>query len=324
MICVRAPRDEGGGTAGGDQRRWKRRALLLVNRKGSSARKCRTQLAEGLRALAAAGIAAEAELLPDPSRIPTEIRDRAADYDLLILGGGDGTLSHALDAVLASGLPLGILPMGNANDLARTLGIPSNTVPACEVIAGGLRRRIDVGWINGTHFFNVASIGLSVNIARRLTNDRKHRWGVLAYLACAWEAAHEQPSFHAQIVCDGMAVEIRTMQVAVGNGRHYGGGMTIVEDAAIDDHRLDLYALPRMRAWRLLALLPVLRWGWHRPVESILSLHGREISVATSRPMDVNVDGEVRSRTPAEFHVVSSALDVFVPGSMVESKVANR
>ncbi len=135
--------------------------------------------------------------------------------------------------------------MGNANDLARTLRIPTDCAAACQVIVEGKRRPIDLGWVNGTHFFNVASMGLSVRIARRLTRDRKQRWGVLAYLGCAWEALHEQRPFWARVVCDGLATELHSMQITVGNGRHYGGGMTIVDDATIDDGRLDLYALPR-------------------------------------------------------------------------------
>ncbi len=105
------------------------------------------------------------------------------------------------------------------------------------------------------------------------------------------------------------------MQIAVGNGRHYGGGMTIVDDAAIDDGRLDLYALPRLPGWRLLVFLPILRWGLHRPIESILSLHGREIEVEPDRPLEIDVDGEVRGRTPAHFRVVPRAIEVFVPGA---------
>jgi diacylglycerol kinase family enzyme len=89
--------------------------------------------------------------------------------------------------------------------------------------------------------------------------------------------------------------------------------MTIVDDAAIDDGRLDLYALPRRPWWRLVVLLPVLRWGTHRPVPDILSLHGQEIEITTDPPMPVNVDGEVVERTPARFGLQPAALAVFVP-----------
>jgi len=305
------PRDAGAGDESAPGDLPKRRALLLVNR---MSRRGRSRLDGSLRILADAGIAAEAKSSEDPCRIPEMIRAHGGDYDLVVLGGGDGTFSFALDAVLASGRPLGILPMGNANDFARTLGIPTDCDAACRIIAEGATRRVDVGWIDGTHFLNVASMGLSVRIARRLTNDRKQRWGLFAYFACAWEAVHKRRSFDARIICDGVATELRSMQIAVGNGRFYGGGMTIVDDAAIDDSRLDLYALPRLPGWRLLVLLPILRWGLHRPVENILSLQGREIRIETGRPLAVNVDGEVRARTPATLRVVPRALTVFAPG----------
>jgi diacylglycerol kinase (ATP) len=296
--------------------RPKRRALMLVNRMGTRAR---SRLDDGLRILAGGGIETEPELLRTPEHVAALIRERAADCELVILGGGDGTLSRALDALLAAGRPLGILPMGNANDLARTLGIPTDFSGACRVIAQGGRRRIDVGWVNGTHFFNVASMGLGVHIAHRLTRERKQRWGVLAYLGSAWEAIREQRSFRVGVVCDGLATELRAMQVAVGNGRHYGGGMTIADDAAIDDGRLDLYALPSLPVWRLLMILPILRWGLHRPIESILSLRGGEIRVEPDRPLEISVDGEVRGRAPAHFRVVPLAIEVFVPATAPQS-----
>lgn len=307
--------DRGAGAPSASNRQGRRHALLLINRKGT---RSRLSLDAGLQLLEDAGIDVQAETPNDPARIPDMIRQRPADCSIIILGGGDGTFSQALDALLESRLPLGILPMGNANDLARTLGIPPDAETACRIIVEGETRQIDVGRIESagaqpTHFFNVASIGLSVRIARRLSDDRKQRWGVLAYLACAWETVRKQRSFWARITCDGEVSELRAMQVAVGNGRFYGGGMTIVEDAAIDDVRLDLYALPRLPGWRLVVLLPVLRWGWHRPIEDILSLHGCEIAVDTGRPLPVNVDGEVRARTPVVFRVVPKAIRVFAP-----------
>jgi len=286
------------------------RALALVN---PGARRAGQGLDSALARLRASGAEVAVETFSGPDEIAFDIARRAGDFDALVICGGDGTLMRALPAILEAGLPLGVLPMGTANDLARTLGIPLGLVQAAAIIGEGRTRRIDLGWINGSHFFNVASIGLSVRIARRLTRDRKERWGATAYLACAWEAMHRQRSFQARIVVDGQAHEVRTMQIAVGNGRHYGGGMTIVDDAAIDDDRLDLYALPRLPGWRLLVLLPILRWGLHRPVQSILSLHGREIHVETERPMRVNVDGEIVARTPARFRVIPGAIEVFAP-----------
>ncbi|MHC5722287.1 MAG: diacylglycerol kinase family protein, partial [Nostoc sp.] len=91
--------------------------------------------------------------------------------ELVIIGGGDGTLNAAVDALVDTQLPLGILPLGTANDLARTLEIPNSLSEACKIIAYRNLHRIDLGWVNGKHFFNVASLGLSVKITERLTKE---------------------------------------------------------------------------------------------------------------------------------------------------------
>ena len=286
------------------------RALVIVNRRGTRG----SQPIDGaLAVLAGAGITGSLTYVRSPRRIAGMIRDAVGRFDIIIIGGGDGTLSAAADALIGTGLVLGILPMGNANDLARTLGIPFALIAAARVIAAGRTRPIDLGRVNGRHFFNVASVGLSVDIADRLTGEDKRRWGVLAYLRCSWEAVRAAKGFHADVICDGTGEAIEAIQIAVGNGRHYGGGMTIVDDATIDDGRLDLYALPPHPWWRLMALAPVLRRGTHRPLTAVHSRHGAEIRIETKRPLPVNVDGEVITKTPAAFDVVPAALRVFAP-----------
>lgn len=109
------------------------------------------------------------------------IRSMRGRVDRVILGGGDGTLNPSAAGLRDSGLPLGILPLGTANDLARTLGVPEDPERAAAVIADGRTTRLDLGYVNGRPFFNVASLGLSVDITRRLTKVMKRRWGRLAY-----------------------------------------------------------------------------------------------------------------------------------------------
>ncbi len=203
---------------------------------------------------------------------------------------------------------------------ACTLEVPLGLTEACQTIADGRLKRIDVGFVNGRPFINVASIGISVEVAQRLTQSDKRRWGLLAYAAAAWEALHGHQSFALRIrrtdganETDGDITLDRCIQIAIGNGRYYGGGMTIADDAAIDDGRLALYAVPRVPRWRLLVLMPLLRWGRHHRVPDIVSLRGRSFIIETQPDRPVNVDGELVGRTPASFEVVPHALAVFVP-----------
>jgi len=155
------------------------RALLLVNR---HARRGQKHLSTAIDKLQQLGFELIEESPEDPRQLPDIIRRYQNQVDIVIVGGGDGTLNAAVDGLVDTQLPLGILPLGTANDLARTLGIPCCLADACKIIANGQIRHIDLGCVNGKHFFNVASLGLCVQITRKLTKKAKRRWGALAYL----------------------------------------------------------------------------------------------------------------------------------------------
>jgi YegS/Rv2252/BmrU family lipid kinase len=232
----------------------------------------------------------------------------------VVIGGGDGTLNVAVDALVETGLPLGILPLGTANDLARTLNLPTTLPEACGVIAQGNLQSIDLGRVNGKYFFNVASCGLSIKITEQLSGHLKKRWGVFAYAIAAIRTLFTARRFTAIIQVDGgEEIKRRPLQIAVGNGRHYGGGLTIVHDAAIDDQRLDLYSLEIPRLWHIFFLLPALRTGKFSDRIGISRWEGQQIKVWTTRPKRINTDGEITTTTPALFELCPKALKVFVP-----------
>lgn len=247
------------------------------------------------------------------SDLPGLIRGYAGQVGCVVVGGGDGTLNAALPGLLDAGLPLGVVPLGTANDLARTLGIPLDLDAAARVIANAHTRRIDVGEVNGHPFFNVASVGFGVDLTRALTRDSKRRFGALGYAIAAIRAISRLRPFHAEIRSGMTTQDSRTIHIAVGNGRHYGGGMTVSEHASIADGQLNVYSLEIRSFWRLLLLLPALRSGRHRPWSEIRTLIGGEIEIRTRRPRSVNADGEIVTKTPAVFRVLRDALAVRVP-----------
>jgi YegS/Rv2252/BmrU family lipid kinase len=257
-----------------------------------------------------------------PEDIAKAIRQRNGYIDAVIIAGGDGTCSAAADALVESQLPMGLLPYGTANDLARTLNIPVDPIAAMDIIAAGVTRRIDLGWVNGKHFFNAASLGLTVKITRQLRREHKSRWGVFAYAIAASKMMIKARPFRAEIIAGDQSYRVKTVQIAVGNGRHYGGGMTIHEDARIDDGLLDLHSLEVKSWWQLLPLVPALRHGTTERSTRVRTLRGTEFTI---RPIHhqrtISADGEIVGHTPATFRVVPQCLSVFAPAS---SEVADK
>src|SRR6185437_4900054 len=159
-----------------------RRALLIVNPK---ARRGTGSIASAVDVLQANRMEVVEEAASARESLSDLIRRRANGFDLIIVGGGDGTLNSAAAGLVEAGLPLGVLPLGTANDFARTVGIPTDPKKAAKLIAIGSPSPIDLGEVNGRLFFNVASIGFSAELAADLTEQAKKRWGKLGYTLTA-------------------------------------------------------------------------------------------------------------------------------------------
>ena len=287
-----------------------RRALLVVNPRSSRAGAALDPILQRLRRK---GL----EIVRADSASRQDCRDQivrcADEVDLVIVGGGDGALNAAAPALLKTGLPLGILPLGTANDLARTLGIPTDLKLAADIIAAGRLRRIDLGMANGEAFFNVASLGLSTQLAQALSPAAKQRLGRFSYMAAAILTLARARPFRALIRSEDEAVRVKTYQIAVGSGRYYGGGVPVVNDARIDDGHLDLYSLEVGGAWKLALMAPWFRRGVQSAWREVRSDRGEVFEVRTAKPRPVNLDGEIITYTPVSFRVLRDAIQVYAP-----------
>ncbi|TSJ61133.1 lipid kinase [Starkeya sp. 3C] len=288
----------------------RRRALLLRNPK---ARRGQEEIGPVIRGLEDGGLDVRVETFEALPEIARDIVRLQEEADLIIVCGGDGSVSSAGMAVMESGLPMGIIPMGTANDLARTLELPDDLVAAAAVIVKGETRRVDLGTVNGHAFFNVASIGLSARLAEGLDPVLKKRFGRLGYSLAALKVLAKARRFHATITEKGQAVEVDTYQISVGNGRHYGGGNVVQEDAEIDDGHLDLYSLEMTNLWKMALMLRSFRSGTHGAWREVRTARCVEFDIATRKPMPVNADGEIVTSTPAHFKVHPKAISVFAP-----------
>jgi YegS/Rv2252/BmrU family lipid kinase len=293
------------------------RAALIVNTRSRSGERT---FFEALDRLEELGVQLGATYaIRDPVRLPETVREvlqEGSGYGLLILGGGDGSVSSVVDFLAHHSVVLGLLPLGTANDFARTLGIPSDIEKACETIAGGRVVDVDLGLAGDNFYVNVASVGLSVGVTQALSPGLKRRIGALAYPTAAIRAFLSHESFAARLTFpdgDHEPVEYeRLLQVAVGNGRFYGGGMVVAPDSGIDDRSLDIYAIELGRHRDLIGAARYLKSGDFIRNESVGHYRTERVRLETEPEQPVNIDGEVVTRTPQDFSVVHNALKVLV------------
>lgn len=283
-------------------------ALLIINpnsRKGAEA-----DITDGVKLLEEAGfvlIKADSKSAKDTERL---IDQHHKEIDLVIIGGGDGSVNSAAAALYRHNLTLAILPLGTANDLARSLGLPTDLLDVFRIIAANKCRKIDLGAFDGHYFFNAANIGLGTHVTRELTSEIKKRWGVFSYLRAAFAAFKRNRKFQATLIIDGAQHCVTSIQLAVGNGRFYGGGNIIDEAATIDDGVLKLYSLPPKSMWELLSKALWLRAGKQRQMQHIFTAVGHRIEIHTTPGREVYADGEPVCKTPVVFKIIPQALNV--------------
>jgi len=292
------------------------RAALIVN---TRARQGRQHVDHARQLLGAAGVpVAQMYALRSSSRLSSTVRAALdAGCDLIILGGGDGTISAVVDVLAHQHAVLGLLPLGTANDFARTLGIPTDLEEACATIARGKVVDVDLGRADDIYFVNVASIGLGARVITRISPWLKRVAGSVAYPVAATRALIGFHPFAATLTFphgDHPAVMFpRLVQIGVGNGRFYGGGAVVAPAAGIDDGTLDVYAI-EWRSWVDLARVALaFRSGRFVGLPHVHHYETASVRIETERTLATNVDGELVDQTPVLFTQARDALKVLVP-----------
>lgn len=286
-------------------------ALLIINPHSRNGQV--EALQEAVQLLEASGF----DISVCESESETHLVSLIEDYDredgVVIIGGGDGTISSALEALYTCQRTLAIFPMGTANDLARSLGVPANLLEAAQVIVDGKRELISLAKINNEHFFiNVAHVGLGVDVTRELSSDSKKLFGVFAYLGAFLSAIKQNKSFKVHIKTDDWQLSTRVIHLAVGNGRFYGGGNIVDERSTLLEGRLNLFFIKPQRWWQLMLIGPTLRKGALNTTDHIVRKASEKFIIQTSKPKELEADGEFKTKTPAEFEVIPKAIEAIV------------
>ncbi|HLY04025.1 MAG TPA: YegS/Rv2252/BmrU family lipid kinase [Candidatus Cybelea sp.] len=241
-----------------------------------------------------------------------EARAAGGRIDAIVVAGGDGTFARHISRAIELDVPVGIVPLGTFNDLARTLAIPLDLGAACALIASGETRRIDVARVNGVYYATEASVGISSRVAKLQKSADKQRFGFAAIAVSVLRAVRFSRPFRAEIAYDGECATVETVQLTVANSQRFGGFIT-VNDAAIDDGWLDLYAVEGAGLGPAIRILAAIVAHRGRSAQGVRTFRSTAFSVSTRRPHRITADGEPAGTTPARFEILPGAVRVFAP-----------
>ncbi|MGE3396415.1 MAG: diacylglycerol kinase family protein [Sphingomonas sp.] len=286
-------------------------AILVVNAQSRKGRALFRQAALKLRGAGIRLIAAHAIRKPG-ELIPTVKQAVASGAPMVIVGGGDGSLSSAVDELVDHPCVFALLPLGTANSFARTLGIPLDLDGAIATIVSGKRRRVDLGVIDGDYFANSAAMGLSPLIAATVPHGLKKYLGRFGYMVWASWCAWGFRPFHLIVEMDGKRHEMDALEVRIANGG-YHGGVEVVDAAEVDSGEIVVQAVTgrdkNRLAWNWIATL--LRHESRK--EAVVDFHARKLKLITDPPLPISIDGELLGHTPATVEVAEMAIEVIVP-----------
>ena len=253
------------------------------------------------------------------------VREAAeAGFDVVAAAGGDGTVHAVANALMGVGRiaderpALAVLPCGTGNDLARTLAVPLDPNEALALVGYGARRHLDLIRVcpaegDACYAINVVSGGFTAEMRERLHDDRKERWGALAYVLAGVETLPNATVYNVRLRRDdGMTDRMALHSLVVASGRTAGGGQPAAPTANPEDGWLDVVAIHEASAGALAALAARAALGDYLQSELVDAWRVRRLAVEAAPPMQFAVDGEMKAATPATFEVVPHALRVVV------------
>jgi YegS/Rv2252/BmrU family lipid kinase len=238
---------------------------------------------------------------------------RAADLDEIpVVMSGDGLIGVVGGALAGTGVPLGIVPGGRGNDLARVLGIPAEPEGAVSVLAARQTRLIDVGEANGQRFLGIASVGFDSE-ANRIANRTRLVRGRLVYAYAALRALAGWKPARFTLRVGEESLRFTGYSVAAANSRAFGGGMFVAPNASLDDGEFDIVMVGEVGKLRYLGNLPKVFKGTHVDNEEVRVVRAPRLQLSASRPFAVYADGDRLTDLPASLRVLPRALSVVAP-----------
>lgn len=243
-------------------------------------------------------------------------REAAKTHPVVVAMGGDGTVGDVVRGLLGSDATLGILPAGTGNDFARNLGLKLELRESVATILGGMVRKIDVGYINGTPFVNNCGTGFDAQVMKTMNTGIRFAKGYTAFLLAILKTLPSYQPFSLTMEYENaegkQTISEKAMLVSALNGKMYGGGMVAAPFAEMDDGHLDVLVILAVPKIQLLPLIGQVRAGNHLNHPAVRMLKVRKFTMQTIPPQPLNIDGDVKGLTPATVEVKNNVLKVLV------------
>jgi YegS/Rv2252/BmrU family lipid kinase len=295
----------------GNNRALPKQAILIVNamsRRGADA------FDDVRDKLTAAGVdLIEAHAITEPEKMDPAVKKAIKRAPMVIVGGGDGSLSSNVDHFVGTDTVFAVVPLGTANSFAKTLGIGDDLDTAVDTIANGRRRRIDLGVIDGDYFANAAALGLSPLIADTVPHNLKRYLGMVGYMLWAARVAFNFRPFKLRVTLDdGTVVKAWATEARIANGTHHGG-VELVEDQELDSGEIVIQAVTGKSLWGL-------AWSWFSTLfklrnrkQTVTEWWGRKLYLEARPAQKISIDGEIAARTPVTVEVADACIEVAAP-----------
>lgn len=290
---------------------------VIVNPSAGGGRAGRV-LPDVLATLREYGLGVHSERTRDLDHARELARAAALAGETVVCVSGDGMVGAVADALRhVPGAVLGIVPGGRGNDLARVLGIPADPVKACETVARGVARELDLGEAGGRAFVGIASVGFDSE-ANRIANQAPSRLGNLVYAYGALRAllGWRPARFEIELDPPGERHSFKGYTVGAANSKTYGGGMKAAPGALLDDGLLDVMVLEDVSKLAFLTrILPKVFKGTHVHERGVKVFQAREVAVSADRPFTMYADGDPIAQLPARVRALPGAVRVLVPAN---------
>lgn len=285
---------------------------LIVNPSAGGGRAGRA-LARVQAALSALGLEHHVELTLSLDHAGELAQAATSAGEAAVALGGDGLIGAVAGAIKHTDGVLGVLPGGRGNDFARVLGIPLEPSAACEVLAAGVVRSLDLGQVGSRTFIGIASCGFDSD-ANRIANATRLVPGNFVYVYGALRALTGWRPATFTVTPDGGAAHTLTgYTVAAANSKAYGGGMLLAPDASLQDGKLDVVLVGQIPRLRFLRLLPTVFKGQHVRLANVALMRAEAVTISADRPFTMYADGDPIGELPLTVRALPGAVRVLVP-----------